>query len=315
MINVDRYRYSSRKKRRPGRLIIVPVVLLLIATAGFFLLKGGTKAGLKTLFASGSGESSLAELWKNRRYDELIARCDERLVADPLDHDALAFRGFSYFYRAVGEISAEIRVPDLEEAIISLRRAQISDAVRMGPEKDYILGKAYYLKGKYYYDLCIRYLERSLEAGLASEDAYDYLGLAYTQLDRGEEGLEYFLKAVEKNPTDLLLLTTGQSFLQLKRTREAEEYLIRALNKTDDPGVEKKCRFLLGQLYFEREDYFKAEDEYKRILGLEPESADAHFFLGEIYAALGDAVKARAEWRKTLIIDPSHYGARLRYYK
>jgi tetratricopeptide (TPR) repeat protein len=315
MINVDRYRYSSRKKRKPGRLILSLLVLLAVAAGVFFLVRGEGRAGIKRLFASAGPEDTLAELWKNRFYDELITRCDERLAADPLDHDALAYRGFSYFYRAAAQISVENRVPDLEEAIISLRRARISDAQRMGPEKDYILGKAYYLKGKYYYDLCIFYLERSLEAGFSSEDAFDYLGLAYTQLDRAEEGLSYFLRAVENNPTDLLLLTTGQSFLRLKRTREAEEYLIRAVNKTDDPGVEKKSRFLLGQLYFDRQDYFKAEGEYKRILELEPEAADAYFYLGEIYAALGDTVKARAQWRKTLIIDPSHYGAKLRYYK
>jgi tetratricopeptide (TPR) repeat protein len=315
MINIDRYRYSSRKKKKPGRLILLLFVLLLAAAGGYFLLRGKETARWKTLFSVQSSENSLAELWKNRLYDELIARCDERLAEDPMDHDALAFRGFSYFYRAAAQISVESSTQDLEEAVISLRRARISDDARMGPEKDYILGKAYYLKGKYYYDLCIFYLERSLAAGFSSEDSYDYLGLAYTQLNQVEEGLDFFLQALEKNPTDLLLLTIGQSFLQLKRTREAEEYLIRAVNKTDDPEVEKKSRFLLGQLYFEKQDYFKAEGEYKRILSVEPSTADAHFYLGEIYDALGDAVKARAEWRKTLVIDPSHYGARLRYYK
>jgi tetratricopeptide (TPR) repeat protein len=315
MINVDRYRYSSRKKRKPGRLVLVLFLLLLISAAAFFLMRGKAAAGWKSIFAVRSSENTLADLWKDRRYDELIGRCDDRLAENPMDHDALAYKGFSHFYRAAAEISVESRVPDLEEAIISLRRARISDAVRMGPEKDYILGKAYYLKGKYYFDLCIFYLERSLAAGLDSEDSYDYLGLAYTQLDRVEEGLDYFLKAVEKNPTDLLLLTIGQSFLQLKRTREAEEYLIRAVNKTDDPGVEKRSRFLLGQLYFEKQDYFKAEGEYKQILSLEPSSADAYFYLGEIYEALGDTVKARAQWRRTLVIDPTHYGAKLRYYK
>ena len=79
--------------------------------------------------------------------------------------------------------------------------------------------------------------------------------------------------------------------------------------------MEKKSRFLLGQIYFDQNDNFKAEKEYLDILKLDPQSADAHFYLGEIYQKLGDKVKARAEWRKTLGIDPTHYGARLRYYR
>ena len=71
----------------------------------------------------------------------------------------------------------------------------------------------------------------------------------------------------------------------------------------------------LGEIYLERKDYLKAEDQYKNILKINTKSANAHFYLGEIYAKLDNIIKARAEWRKALIIDPSHYGAKLRYYK
>ena len=144
---------------------------------------------------------------------------------------------------------------------------------------------------------------------------YDYLGLAASQLDRLEEGLEYFQRALQINPTDLLLLIIGQTNLQLARAGQAEEYLIRAVNRTEDPAIEKRARLLLGQLYFDRQEYFKAEKEYREILEIDPNSADAHFNLGEIYSKMNDLVRARAAWRRTLIIDPSHYGARLRYYR
>jgi tetratricopeptide (TPR) repeat protein len=174
---------------------------------------------------------------------------------------------------------------------------------------------AYYHKGKYYYDLALHYLQKALAGGFQASDIYDYLGLAATQLERTEEGLGYFQKALELNSTDLLLLMIGQSYHDLGRLAESEEYLLRALNKTDDPAIESKCRFLLAQMYFDRREYFKAENEYLAVLARDPDSAEAHFYLGEIYAALNDKVKARAEWRKTLLIDPSHYGAKLRYYK
>jgi tetratricopeptide (TPR) repeat protein len=257
---------------------------------------------------------SLGELWQNRLYDEVIERCDAQLQSNPLDPTLLAYRGFAYFYKAVSEVTLEERIPYLDEAIFTLRRSKLSSAGSWAAETDYVLGKAYYHKGKYYYDLTLRYLEEALALGYQREDIYDYLGLAATQLDQPEEGLEYFHKALEINPTDLLLLTVGQTYLQLEKKHEAEEYLLRALNKTEDAAVEIRVRFLLGQIYFEREDYFKAEAQYNAILKRNPDSSDAYYYLGEIYFKMNDPIKARANWRKALVIDPSHYGARLRYY-
>ncbi len=258
---------------------------------------------------------SLSDLWQNRLYDEVISRCDAQLRGNPLEPMTLAYRGFAYFYKAVSEVTLEERIPYLDEAIVSLRRSKLDPVDRWTAEADYILGKAYYHKGKYYYDLTLDYLQAALAAGYQREDIYDYLGLAATQLDLLEEGLDYFQKALEINPTDLLLLTIGQTYLQLDRSKEAEEYLLRSVNKTEDTAVEIRARFLLGQMYFDREDYFKAEDQYSEILKLDPNSSDAHYYLGEIYSKMNDPVRARAAWRKALAIDPSHYGARLRYYR
>jgi tetratricopeptide (TPR) repeat protein len=313
ILNAERYRYAGRKKKKRGWLVVA--LAAVIAAAGVLLwrlplLPGSGRGGV----AEGPREP-LAALWAGRQYDELISRCDAALSADPLDWYALSYRGFACFYKAVAQVNQEERIPFLDEAIVALRRARLAPGYGWAVEGDYILGKAYYHKGKYYYDLTIDYLQRALQAGYAADDIYDYLGLAATQLDRVEEGLDYFHKAMAINPTDLLLLSMGQSYLQLGRSPEAEEFLIRAINKTEDPAVEKKSRYLLAQLYFERQDLIKAEGEYNRILALDPNAADAHYYLGEIYLKMTDSVRARSEWRKALIIDPSHYGARLRYYR
>ena len=70
----------------------------------------------------------------------------------------------------------------------------------------------------------------------------------------------------------------------------------------------------MGKMYFDANMLTKAEDQYKKIIEINPASADAHYFLGEIYLKYGKEVEARAEWRKAEKIDPSHYGARLRLY-
>jgi tetratricopeptide (TPR) repeat protein len=313
ILNAEHYRYAGRRKKKRGWLVFVLVAV--VAAAGVLLWRLELLPWLgRRLKADGHSEP-LSVLWTNRRYDELIARCDALLAADPLDWYTLSYRGFACFYKAVAGVNQEERIPYLDEAIVSLRRARLAPAGSWTVEGEYVLGKAYYHKGKYYYDLTIEYLQRALEAGYTGEDIYDYLGLAATQLDRVEEGLSYFRQAMEINPTDLLLLSMGQSYLQLGRVAEAEEYLIRAVNKTEDQAVEKKSRYLLGQLYFERQDLIKAEGQYDKILDLDPDAADAHYYLGEIYLKMNDPVRARSEWRKALIIDPSHYGARLRYYR
>jgi tetratricopeptide (TPR) repeat protein len=313
MLNVERYRYSRRRRFKKGWLALLILVLAAgVAAAAWWL---GVDELARRLTRPQARGRALSELWQDRLYDEIIQRADSTLKSQPLAPEALAYRGFSYFYKAVSEGHLEERIPYLDESIASLRRLKLERSNPWPLETEYVLGKAYYHKGKYYYDLSLYYLQRALAGGFQAGDIYDYLGLAATQLERNEEGLAYFQKALAVNPTDLLLLMIGQNYHDLGRLQEAEEYLLRALNKTEDPVIEAKCRFLLAQMYFDRKEYFKAEKEYLAVLARDPNSAEAHFYLGEIYAGLNDKVKARAEWRKTLLIDPSHYGAKLRYYR
>ena len=314
ILNIERYRYS-RRSRRKGRGWLALALIAALAGSAVLAWRLGALQALSRLAHPQARSQSLTDLWKNRLYDEIIARCDQALKRDPLAGEALVYRGFSFFYKAVSEASLQERIPFLDEAIGSLRRARLAKTAPWPVETHYVLGKAYFHKGKYYYDLSFEYLQKALEAGYEGEDIYDYLGLAATQLGLPGQGLEYFQKALAKNPTDILLLMIAQSYYETGRKDNAEEYLLRAINKTEDPAVEKKSRFLLAQIYYERKEYLKAADEYQAILAKDAGSADAHFFLGEVYASLNDPVKARSEWRKTLIIDPSHYGAKLRYYR
>ena len=271
---------------------------------------------IRRAMPSSGNDQALDALWSDRQYDELIAVCDARLEHAPLDATLLAYRGFSFFYKGYTEsLTLEEKIPFLDEAVVSLRRAQLSDKPRWPAEVDVVLGKAYYHKGKYYYDLAAKYLERGLEKGYVDQESYDYLGLCYAQMGDAEKGLTYLLEAIELSPDDLRYLAVGQLYFQIRKEEQAEEYLIRAINKTADPEVEKKSRFRLGDIYWNREDYFKAEQQYAAILQIDDRSVDAHFFLGEIYDRQNDQVAARAEWRKAVTLDPNHHGAKLRLYE
>lgn len=311
ILNYDHYRTGQRRRSRRTVLITLAAGAVVVLAALAVVLKVPSR--LLDPGAMRQAPGKLPDLWKAGNYEGVISAADSLLKGDPLNATALSYRGFAFFYRAAPENALEERLPYLDESIVSLRRAILVGTPFVG-EADYILGKAYFYKGKYYYDESIAFMESSQAKSYIQKDSNEYIGLAYSQLGDYEKGMQYFLSALKDDSGDLLLLTIGQTYYQMKRTADAVDYLLRTLNKTDDKAIEKRARFLLGEIYLDRNELFKAEEQYASIVKIDPQSADAHFFLGEVYAKMNDPVKARAEWRNALIIDPSHYGAKLRYY-
>jgi tetratricopeptide (TPR) repeat protein len=310
ILNYDHYRTGLRKKR--ARYVIVPVIAVVLVGLVTAVLALNIPA---KVFGGGArpAPGKLSDLFKAEKYDEVITAADAILDGDPLNATALSYRGFASFYKAVSADQQEEKMPSLDQAIVSLRRAKLAGTPFAG-ETDYVLGKAYFNKGKYYYDLAIANMESSIARGYLQKDSHEYIGQAWNQLGDNDKAIAEFLTALKDDPGDFLLLTIGQTYYQMKRYSDAVDYLLRTLNKTDDKAIEEKARFWLGDIYFGTDELFKAEEQYAAIVKINPQSADAHFDLGEVYAKMNDPVKARAEWRQALIIDPSHYGAKLRYY-
>jgi tetratricopeptide (TPR) repeat protein len=307
----DHYRSGQRRKRLRAVLIPLLSVLVVLLVAAFFVFNGPAR-----IFGAGGQRKTpgkLPDLFRAEKYDEVIAATDALLVGDPLNPVALSYRGFASFYKSASQNAAEERMPYLDQAVVSLRRARLAGTPFPG-ETDYVLGKAYFNKGKYYYDLAIASIESSVARGYVQKDSYEYIGQSYSQLGDYQKALDNFLLAMRDDPGDLLLLTIGQTYYQMKRTSDAVDYLLRTLNKTEDKDIEERTRFLLGGIYLDTGELFKADEQFSAIVKIDPSSADAHYDLGEVYAKMNDPVKARAEWRNALIIDPSHYGAKLRYY-
>jgi tetratricopeptide (TPR) repeat protein len=311
--NYDHFRTGQRK--RGVRTVVIPVLLIIVVLAALLLLLFLLRVPAR-LFGPAIARQppgKLSDLFRGEKYDETIATADTILRGDPLNTVALSYKGFACFYRAVSQDALEERMPYLDQSIVALRRARLAGTPFSG-ETDYVLGKAYFNKGKYYYDLAISSMESSIAGGYMQKDSHEYIGQAYTQLGDYEKGMEHFLIALRGDSGDLLLLTIGQTYYQMKRTGDAVDYLLRTLNKTEDKDLEERARVLLGGIYLDTNELFKAEEQFAAIVAIDPRSADAHYSLGEVYAKMNDPVKARAEWRSALIIDPSHYGAKLRYY-
>jgi tetratricopeptide (TPR) repeat protein len=311
ILNYDHYRTGQRK--RGLRNILFPILsgILVLGIVLLFALR--IPARLSGAASERHAPGKLPDLFKSEKYDEVVSMADGILKGDPLNAVALSYKGFASFYRAVSQNALEEKMPYLDQSIISLRRAKLAGTPFDG-ETEYVLGKAYFNKGKYYYDLAIASMESSLASGYVQKDSHECIGQAYTQLGEYEKGMEHFLTALKDDSGDLLLLTIGQTYYQMKRSSDAVDYLLRTLNKTEDKDIEERARFLLGGIYLDTNELFKAEEQFSAIVKIDPKSADAHYDLGEVYAKMNDPVKARAEWRNALILDPSHYGAKLRYY-
>ena len=193
-----------------------------------------------------------------------------------------------------------------------MRRARLNTDLRYWNESAYLLGKAYYHKGGYYYDAAIRYLTESLQDGNEPPDVREYLGMAYVRTGDLDTGMEHFATALQRQPNALLYLSVGQLLARLSRPDEALEHFHAAVDAAADQEVEVRARLMLGKVLLEHGGFAAARDQFQEILEIAPGSADAFVFLGDAYAGLGDVVQARAQWRRARSMDAQHHGANLR---
>jgi len=313
IIPENRYNKPRKKKLRLGKFIIIIIVIILL-TILYFGMRERVPEYISAKTIETPSEQTLEMLWADNKYKELSERCEQILIYDPLNPESLIYNGFSYFYLGIAQFTLEDQLPLLDLAIINLRKALLLNSSPLSGKVNYILGKSYYHKGRFYLDQAIYHLKKSIESGYINEDTYKYMGLCYSELGFYEEGIEYFLKSIADVKDDMLLLVIGQTYHKLGDFINSELYLKRAIELNDDFRVEIKSRFLLGKIYFDEGELQKAEKEYNLILNKDQKSADAHYYLGEIYSKKENTIKARAEWRKALELDPSHYGALLRLY-
>lgn len=305
---------SSSKSGRPG----APAVRVAVIVA-FALILLGSLAGVVVRVVSqeqplvnafGVRDSyHLYELWNNGARQELIDAADKTLDERPMQADALALRGFARFYAGMASNNSQERESFLEGSIADLRRVLLVSAPPMEPEVHYVLGKAYFQRGVFFYDLAVEELTRAIDDGFRREDMYEYLAVASVELQRSEEAVAYLREAIEEASTAILYHTLGTTLLGMDRLGEAETALEEAVARSEDTFLLEQSRLALGEIFRRQGELGRAESQYRMILEDNPRSADAHFYLGEVYMERGEQERARFEWREAFRIDPNHLGA------
>lgn len=249
------------------------------------------------------------ELWEQGQYGDIIERSRRVLSETPLDDSALVLGGFSHFYDGVNQASDEQRREYLDRSVRLLRKALVLRRTPLEPQVHYVLGKAYYHLGDFYYDLAIEHIEESLDQDYVADDTYEYLGVSYAHLGRYEESVESFETALDRDPSDLLYLTVAETYMKAGRPQEAESYLTEAMNATDEDFLVQRARFMLGEVYIQDDELDEAQEQFELIIESNAQSAEAHYQLGRVYDLKEDTERARYEWRETIRIDPNHAGA------
>ena len=255
---MNRRAFTTLGHKRRIRLVIAAVSLVFVGFIVYLALDRGADL-LRKRAGKANDIVSVEDLWEDGRYSTLTEVAEEHLLTEPMDRDALLFAGYSRYFLAISRMSTEERTNDLNQAIRHLRLLLARGGTPNPERVEYMLGKAYLAKGKYWSDLAVQYLRSALASGYEPADIYEYLGRAYSAMGGVDSALKWYLKALAKSPTDRLLLTIGEQSFKLGRYNDAAEYYRQAIEKSRDDSLKKRGLLQLGQLYYDVGNYEMAK--------------------------------------------------------
>jgi type IV pilus biogenesis/stability protein PilW len=141
--------------------------------------------------------------------------------------------------------------------------------------------------------------EKSMQKVLKVEpdngEAINYLGNIYEKEGRLDDAVTQFKKAAASTTymtPHFAYRNLGRVYREKKEDALAEEALKTAVKRVPEYFP---ARADLAKLYMDQSRWDEAIQEWKTLLDLAPEVADAHFYLGQSYLGKGDAVNAKQE--------------------
>jgi Flp pilus assembly protein TadD len=175
----------------------------------------------------------------------------------------------------------------------------IARSIQMAPNDAdawYVSGRIGY--GQKHYADAAKCFEKALTIAPHNVKAENNLGLAYEGLDRTEDAIGAYRRAIEwqqgiNRPTEqpllnlaIILMKKGDLSEALALLKQAEEIAPK------DPKIHEE----LGQIYLEQDHSDMATKEFEAALKLTPNSGALHFLLGRAYRRQGLGELANAEF-------------------
>ena len=305
-MKIPESRYSTSRHTGIRRLVIVVAVAI-----GAGALVAGIILVVRfraPIFAIGQTErpQDAIELWNAQQYSQVVAVTTDQLAQYPLDPTALSLRGFSHFYLAMEEVEGERRDRYLKDSVRDLRRVLLLPDVDLAPQIYYILGKASFQRGEFFYDTAIEALERARTLGVERLDLLEYLALASRDVGRVPEAIEYFREAIEVGDEHVHRVVLADLLIEEQQYDAANELLRLVVRRSEDSTVVQDALLSLGASLRIQERFDEALQVYNDTLDINDSSAEAHYGIGEVYLAQGEPDRARFEWREAVRLNPNH---------
>ncbi len=295
MYKVNKRKFSKRKTSIYLLSILLPFLFFFIT----YLLNQGINLYGNNLVKYYE-EEDLNKLWEEQKYSQIVNICENVLDDNFLELNYLFFHGISNFYLGISQISLEMKIPLINQSIISLRKAYILSDGKLKGDIAYVLGKAYYYKGKSYSDLTIKYLDIALDEGYLGKDIYEFKGLAYYELGQYSKSIEEFKLLPEERHSPEIKYIISQSYGFLRQYKEQEFYLKEIIDGSSQKNVQLGARLDLAKLFYNRNEYSNAIEEANKILEVRIDDFDAQLILGKSLQITGNEIEAKKIFRKLL---------------
>ncbi|MCS6873310.1 MAG: tetratricopeptide repeat protein [Pyrinomonadaceae bacterium] len=154
-------------------------------------------------------------------------------------------------------------------------------------------------RAEYFYKEAIKY-----DANNAA--AYAGLGEVYEELERRDEALKNYEKALSINPQlEDLYLTVGILYLEKGDLAKADEYISKAAVKSETA----ETKYLKGVVYYRLDKYQEALATLNDAVRLDPNNAEAYYYLGETYDRLNREQEALDSYRQATRLNPNFFEA------
>jgi len=132
-----------------------------------------------------------------------------------------------------------------------------------------------------------------------------YIGTVLISQSDYSKALEYFKKALKRNPVEEDLCGVYLYIGICEKNAHRYSLAIDALKQADViDSFRTDVLNLLGVCYYKSEQFNEAIDCFKRLLAIDPGAAMDHANLGVNYKALGDFQKAKQCFEKAISLDP-----------
>jgi tetratricopeptide (TPR) repeat protein len=128
------------------------------------------------------------------------------------------------------------------------------------------------------------------------------------EMGRVGEAVNQLQALMNNTPADReLYLSVAQVYSQAKQFAEAEQAVNKALGYGSKPEEEGYSRFMLGSIYERQKKYDLAEEQFKKVLAVDPLNASAANYLGYMLADRGVRLEESVKYiQKALELEPNN---------